>query len=160
MDMALHSRDAVTVSVAVATRSHADCSSMEDHTSLSTALVYLLGLTVVQNCHTLQKSTQSRPYAGGGQWPPNAFLNVDYDSLHFHTGSLKINIFEILMGGCHKKSTSLCTLLIMLTIMDDPLYPKITSNKNWRIFFQDSPKVGGGMARVLPGYATTQADIV
>ena len=38
-DMALHSRDAVTVSVAVATRSHADCSSMEGHTSLSTALV-------------------------------------------------------------------------------------------------------------------------
>ena len=37
--MALHRRDAVTVSVAVATRSHADCSSMEGHTSLSTALV-------------------------------------------------------------------------------------------------------------------------
>ena len=30
-DMALHSRDAVTVSVAVATRSRTDCSSMEDH---------------------------------------------------------------------------------------------------------------------------------
>ena len=29
-DMALHSRDAVTVSAAVATRSRADCSSMED----------------------------------------------------------------------------------------------------------------------------------
>ena len=38
-DMALHSRDAVTVSVAVATLSRADCSSMEGHTSLSTALV-------------------------------------------------------------------------------------------------------------------------
>ena len=38
-DMALHSRDTVTVSAAVATRSHADCSSMEGHTSLSTALV-------------------------------------------------------------------------------------------------------------------------
>ena len=51
--MALHSRYAVTVSAAVATRSRADCSSMEDrrrkslinseeirgHTSLSTALV-------------------------------------------------------------------------------------------------------------------------
>ena len=37
--MALHSRDAVTVSAAVATRSRADCSSMEGHTSLSTALV-------------------------------------------------------------------------------------------------------------------------
>ena len=33
-DMALHSRDAVTVSAAVATRSRADCSSMERHTSL------------------------------------------------------------------------------------------------------------------------------
>ena len=38
-DMAFHSRDAVTVSAAVATRSRADCSSMEGHTSLSTALV-------------------------------------------------------------------------------------------------------------------------
>ena len=38
-DMALHSRDAVTVSAAVAMRSRADCSSMEGHTSLSTALV-------------------------------------------------------------------------------------------------------------------------
>ena len=37
--MALHSRYAVTVSAAVATRSRADCSSMEGHTSLSTALV-------------------------------------------------------------------------------------------------------------------------
>ena len=37
--MALHSRDVVTVSAAVATRSRADCSSMEGHTSLSTAIV-------------------------------------------------------------------------------------------------------------------------
>ena len=37
--MALHSRDTVTLSAAVATRSWADCSSMEDYTSLSTALV-------------------------------------------------------------------------------------------------------------------------
>ena len=37
--MALHSRGAVTVSAADATRSRADCSSMEGHTSLSTALV-------------------------------------------------------------------------------------------------------------------------
>ena len=33
-DMVLHSRDADTVSAAVATRSRADCSSMEGHTSL------------------------------------------------------------------------------------------------------------------------------
>ena len=37
--LALHSREAVAVSAAVATRSCADCSSMEGHTSLSTALV-------------------------------------------------------------------------------------------------------------------------
>ena len=37
--MVLHSRDAITVFAAVATRPRADCSSMEDHTSLSTALV-------------------------------------------------------------------------------------------------------------------------
>ena len=37
--MALHSRDAVTVYAAVATRSRAYCSSMAGHTSLSTALV-------------------------------------------------------------------------------------------------------------------------
>ena len=40
--MALHSRDAVTVSAAVATRSRADCNSMEGHTSLSTALDIIL----------------------------------------------------------------------------------------------------------------------
>ena len=39
--MALHSHDAVTVSAAVATRSLADCSSREGHTSLSTALVLI-----------------------------------------------------------------------------------------------------------------------
>ena len=38
-DMALHSRDAVTVSAAVDTRLRADCSSREGHTSLSTTLV-------------------------------------------------------------------------------------------------------------------------
>ena len=45
--MALHSRDAVTVSAAVATRSRADCSSMEGHTSLSTALVIILLLLLL-----------------------------------------------------------------------------------------------------------------
>ena len=43
------------------------------------------------------------------------FLNVYYDALHFHMGALKINIFKVLFWG-HKKST-LCTLLIMLTIL-------------------------------------------
>ena len=40
--MALHSCDAITVYAAVAMRPHTDCSSMEGHTSLSTALVYEL----------------------------------------------------------------------------------------------------------------------
>ena len=33
------------------------------------------------------------------------FKNVDYDALHFHTGSLKINIFKVLFwdGGVHKQ---------------------------------------------------------
>ena len=38
-DIALHRLYAVTASTAVATRSRADCSSLEGHTSLSTALV-------------------------------------------------------------------------------------------------------------------------
>ena len=42
------------------------------------------------------------------------FSNVDYDALHMHTGSLKINIF-IVVSVLVTKST-LCTLLIMLTI--------------------------------------------
>ena len=44
--------------------------------------------------------------------------------LYFHTGSLKINIFKVLFlvgrVGVRKMST-LCMLLIMLTILDDPL---------------------------------------
>ena len=48
------------------------------------------------------------------------FLNVDYDALHFLTGSVKINIFKVLFckggRGSQKKST-LCTPLIMLTII-------------------------------------------
>ena len=39
-DMALHNRYAVTLSVAVAKRSPADCSSIEGHTSLSTTLAF------------------------------------------------------------------------------------------------------------------------
>ena len=44
----------------------------------------------------------------------------------FSYGVGKINIFKVLLGklgGVTKKST-LCTLLIMLTIMDDPLTNK------------------------------------
>ena len=46
---------------------------------------------------------------GGGQWPLYVFLNVDYDALHFRTGSLKANIFKVLFwvggreGGGHQK---------------------------------------------------------
>ena len=65
-------------------------------------------------------SASSQEYTGGGgQWPPYAyaFKNVDlYDAL------LKINIFKglFLEGGVTQKST-LCTLLIMLTILYDSL---------------------------------------
>ena len=53
--MALYSRYAVTVSAALATRSRADCSSMEGHTSLSTALVYaLLKCTLEIDCLRLK----------------------------------------------------------------------------------------------------------
>ena len=36
-------------------------------------------------------------YTGGGDWfngQHTVFLNVDCDALHFHSGSLKINIFK------------------------------------------------------------------
>ena len=35
------------------------------------------------------------------------FFNVDSDALHFHTGSLKINILKVFFweGAGHKKST-------------------------------------------------------
>ena len=43
-------------------------------------------------------SKEYTEYTGGAnlQWPPYAFKNVDYDTLHFHTGSVKINIFKVL----------------------------------------------------------------
>ena len=46
------------------------------------------------------------------------YKNVDYDALHFHTGSLKINIFNVIFGRKRvtEKST-LCTLFIMLSIL-------------------------------------------
>ena len=51
--MALHSRDALTVSAAVATQSRADCSSTEGHTSLSAVLVSMLACAetrLFRNC--------------------------------------------------------------------------------------------------------------
>ena len=53
-------------------------------------------------------------------------------ALHFHTGSLKINICKVRFWeggreGVTKKST-LCTLLIMLTILDDLLPSNDLSN--------------------------------
>ena len=76
--------------------------------------------TVVQNCHHFQKSTQSTLW-GEGQWPLYAFFNVDYDALHFHTGSLKINIFKVIFweGGRGSQKSTLCMLFIMLIILDD-----------------------------------------
>ena len=62
-----------------------------------------------------------------GQWSLYCLKNYDYDALHMHTRSLKINIFKVLFsdGGVTKKST-LCTLLIMLIIWTTP-YPNLTS---------------------------------
>ncbi len=59
---------------------------------------------------------------GGGQCSPYAYKMFDYDALHFHTGSVKSTFSKYSFcreGGGHKKS-ALCTLFIMLTIMDDP----------------------------------------
>ena len=58
---------------------------------------------VVQNCYNFQRV--HIVHTGRHQWPAYVFLNVDYDALHFHTGSLKINIFKVLFwdGGGHKK---------------------------------------------------------
>ena len=40
-----------------------------------------------------------KPYLrGGGQWPPYAFKNVDYDALHFYTGSVKSTFSKYYFG--------------------------------------------------------------
>ena len=57
----------------------------------------------------------------GGQWSPYAYKMFDYDALHFHTGSVKSTFSKYSFGregGGHRKS-ALCTLFIMLTIVDD-----------------------------------------
>ena len=59
---------------------------------------------------------------GGGQWSLYAYKMFDYDALHFHTGSVKSTFSKYSFGregGGHKNS-ALCTVFIMLTIMDDP----------------------------------------
>ena len=61
-------------------------------------------------------------WGGGGQWSQYAYKLFDYDALHFHTGSVKSTFSKYSFGregGGHKK-IALCTLFIMLTIMDDP----------------------------------------
>ena len=61
-------------------------------------------------------------WGGGGQWSPYAYIMFDYDALHFHMGTVKSTFSKYSFGregGGHKKS-ALCTLFIMLTIMDDP----------------------------------------
>ena len=78
--------------------------------------------------------TYSREYTRG-QWSLYAFLNVDYEALHMHTGSLKINIFKVLLGGRKGVTTksTLCTLLIMLTFLDDPLALQCLCSQQERI---------------------------
>ena len=83
------------------------------HANHITSSCVSTSLWVVQNCNNFHKRTQTML---GAVIATVCFFNVDYDSLHFHMGSLKINIFN----GVTKKST-LCTPLIMLTILDDPL---------------------------------------
>ena len=80
-------------------------------------------LRVIQNCHHLHKHTQSM-LEGSGVNGRRTFLHFFYyDALHFHMGPLKINIFKVIFWeggrrGSRKKST-VCTLLVMLTILDD-----------------------------------------
>ena len=69
---------------------------------LSCIMMGVLG--VAQNCRHVHKRTQrTLGYSirwVGGQWPLYAFLNVDYDALHLHTGLLKNQNFQInLLGG-------------------------------------------------------------
>ena len=70
--MTLHSRDAITVFAAVATRSRADCSSVEGHTSLSTALV---GLSDVIISHTLYRVTFTLPVVVLFKFPSLELVN-------------------------------------------------------------------------------------
>ena len=60
-------------------------------------------LWAVQNRRHFHESTLER----GGSMVVVRFFNVYYDALHFHTGSLKINIFKVLFwevgGGGHKR---------------------------------------------------------
>ena len=59
---------------------------------------------------------------GGGSMVTYAYNMFDYDALHFHTGSVKSTFSKYSFGregGGHKKS-ALCTLFIILTIVDDP----------------------------------------
>ena len=83
-------------------------------------------LGVIQNCHHFHKNTQSTLGGGGGEGingRRTLFKNIDY-YVAFSYGIVKNQHFQsTLLGGREgvtKKST-LCTLLKMLTIMDDPL---------------------------------------
>ena len=50
------------------------------------------------------------------------FDNVDYDALPFHTGVVKKSTFSKYSFGREgvTKKNTLCALLIMMTILDDP----------------------------------------
>ena len=68
-------------------------------------------------------SQQYTEYAGGGDGSMAAFLKCGLWCIEFSDVVIKKSTFSKNSfwreGGSHKKST-LCTLLIMLTIMDDP----------------------------------------
>ena len=67
------------------------------------------GLGVVQHCHHFQENAQSTlGESVNGRCA--LFKNVDYDALHMHTGSLKINIFKVLFWeeGRRSQKSVLC----------------------------------------------------
>ena len=79
-----------------------------------------------------------RPYVR----PPRTYHHVTFlnvynidDALHFCTGSLKINIFKVLFWEGERErviqKSTLCTLLIMLTILDDPLIIRQIHYHDW-----------------------------
>ena len=72
-------------------------------------------------------SSFSRAYVGrdGGQGLLYAFEKCVYDALRFSEGASKSTFskysFGMEGGGSQKRNLRVCTLLIMLTILDDPL---------------------------------------
>ena len=85
-------------------------------------------LGIIQNCHHFHKSIQNT--LGGGSMATVCFFLM-LIMMHFHTGVVKNHHFQsILFGGSEgvTKMSTLCTLLIMLAIMDDPLTIRLVND--------------------------------